>query len=126
MISIKDALELIKGDSSYFHSLLTGKIMRILAEMLNYENNVEWELTGLLHDLDIDLIRDDMSKHGLVAADMLRGKIPQNCIHAIKSHDFRTGVEPTTLTDKALIFADAVSTVYEDTESLSNKARSKI
>jgi predicted hydrolase (HD superfamily) len=120
MISVEEAHNLVHDTSNYSHAVLTGKIMRILAGMFE-ENLVEWEITGILHDIDIDIVRGDMAKHGLVSAEILEGKIPDHCIYAIKSHDHRTGFEPKALIDKGLIFADIVSHVYKEHHSLSNE-----
>ena len=87
--------------------------MKTLARTFR-ENEDEWELTGLLHDLDLDLIEDDMSRHGLLAAEMLRGKLSEEALHAIRSHDHNTGVKPRSLMDEALIFADCLSHLIKD------------
>ena len=93
MISREDALELVKDCSKYAHLLLASKLMRRLAVRLG-EDSLEWELTGLLHDLDFDEVRSDMSKHGVVAARKLKGKLPDHCLYAIEAHDYRTGIKP--------------------------------
>lgn len=123
MLSVDKALDRVRDTSNFSHAVLTGKIMRILAGMFE-EDLVEWEITGILHDIDIDIVRDDMAKHGLVSAEILEGKIPEHCIYAIKSHDQRTGFEPKALLDKALIFADIVSHVYKEHNSLSDETLS--
>jgi predicted hydrolase (HD superfamily) len=86
--------------------------MGALARRLG-ENEQEWQLVGLLHDLDYDEVKDDMSKHGLIAAEKLKTKLPEHCLYAIKVHDYRTGVKPESKLDKALIAVDSVATVVE-------------
>ena len=61
-----------------------------------------------MHDLDYDKTVGDMSKHGLVAAKLLERKIPEECLHAIQAHDYRTGVKPEGVMDKALIASDCI------------------
>jgi len=112
-ISKEDALRLIDGSSKYSHSILCGRLMKTLARIFR-ENGDEWELTGLLHDLDLDLIGDDMSKHGILAAEMLRDKLSDEALHAIKSHDRNTGVKPRSLLDESLIFIDSLATLIKD------------
>jgi len=87
--------------------IAVSAIMKELAKRLGM-NEKEWELVGLLHDLDYDIIEDDMSRHGLVASKMLEGKLPEKCLHAIKAHDHRTGVKPESTIDKALIASDCI------------------
>lgn len=87
--------------------------MRILATELD-EDTAEWEVIGLLHDLDYDLMDGDMSQHGIKASELLKGKLPERVLHAIKAHDHRTGVEPRALLDESLRFADSLATFIED------------
>ncbi|NIN53746.1 MAG: hypothetical protein GTN80_11845 [Nitrososphaeria archaeon] len=50
-----------------------------------------------------------MDRHGSVSAEILKGMLSDECLHAIKAHNKRTGMVAETLMDKALITADAVS-----------------
>jgi predicted hydrolase (HD superfamily) len=86
--------------------------MQKLAERLG-ENTQEWELVGLLHDLDFDMVRGDMSKHGVVAAEKLQDKLPEDCLYAIKAHDYRSGFRPRRLLDNALLAVDSLAVVME-------------
>lgn len=90
------------------HSIAVAEIMRKVAERLKADPE-EWELCGLLHDLDREEIQGDMSKHGLVAADLLESRLSKECLQAIRAHDHRTGVTPRTVIDKALIASDALA-----------------
>lgn len=84
-------------------------IMKSLAEHLG-ESNELWGLTGLIHDLDFEEVKGDMKRHGIVSAEILEGRVPEDVIHTIKAHNFEyTGVDPVTKMDKALIAADAIS-----------------
>lgn len=113
LISKEQALRLLEGSSTYSHSILVSKIMRVLAGEFG-EVEFEWELVGLLHDLDYDLVRGDMSQHGVKAADILNGRLSERCLHAIRSHDHRTGIKPETIFDESLIFADSLAVLMED------------
>lgn len=113
-----EAISMISESSKYRHSILASRIMSSLAEHFQMDKE-EWVLTGLLHDLDYDLIDGDMSKHGLVAASMLKGRVSEDVLHAIMSHDHRTGVEPVSLLDKSLKFSDALAVLIEDQSILS-------
>ena len=112
MISKKEALELIKGTSRCSHALAVSVMMKALASRLG-KNEELWELVGLLHDLDYDVTRGDMSKHGLVSTKMLKGRLPEHELYAIKAHDYRTGFKPRTSLDKALIATDTLENLLE-------------
>jgi len=112
MISREEALKLVLNTTKYAHALIASAIMSKLAARLG-ENSREWELVGLLHDLDFDEVRGDMSKHGVVAAERLAGKLPEKCLYAIKSHDYRTGFKPNSKLDCALIAVDSLSILIE-------------
>ena len=74
MISKEESLRLIKKTSKYSHALIVSAIMRKLAERLG-EDEKKWEIVDLLHDLDYDLVEDDMSRHGIIASEILKGKL---------------------------------------------------
>jgi hypothetical protein len=112
-ISVEEAHELVKGSSRYEHSLLVRRIMVALAGHFNRDER-EWGLVGLLHDLDHDLVNGDMSRHGVIAAEMLDGRLTEEGLHAIRAHDHRSGLERVTLLDESLVFADSLAVLAED------------
>ena len=112
MLSKGEAIDLIRGSSKFSHLVLAAGLMKTLAARLG-EDETEWELVGLLHDLDIDEVRSDMAQHGTVAAERLEGKLPQHCFYAIKSHDVRSGFQPISKLDKALIAVDSMAVLVE-------------
>ena len=85
-------------------------IMRSVAEHFG-ENQDEWGLVGLLHDIDYGKTEATPEKHGLLAEEILKEKkVPDNIIRAIKSHNFKhTDVMPKNRMEKALIASDAIS-----------------
>jgi predicted hydrolase (HD superfamily) len=93
--------------------MLVSKIMEILARRLGGDEG-EWELVGLLHDLDFDSVLEDMAQHGVRAAENLIGKVSDEGLDAIRSHDHRTGFKPRGLLAESLRFADAVIILLED------------
>jgi putative nucleotidyltransferase with HDIG domain len=115
MISYKEARELmereVETDALTKHMLAVSTIMAALADKLeiNEEDKEKWVLIGLLHDLDYERTKDNFEQHGLITVEMLTGKLPEDCLEAIKAHNSRTGVEPESVMAKALIAADAVS-----------------
>ena len=112
-ISKEEALQMISASSKLAHSILVSKIMVRLAEQLR-EDADEWEIAGLLHDLDYDLVQDDPSQHGVKAAAILDGKVSKEVLRAIMAHDHRTGQKAVTLLDRALVFSDSLTMLIED------------
>jgi len=108
-----EALRLVEGSTKYTHAVLVGKIMAVLARLFS-ENAGEWEIVGLLHDLDYDSVRGDMSQHGIMAAEIFAGKLSTEGLDAIRAHDHRSGFKPERPLGKALRFADAVAILIED------------
>jgi putative nucleotidyltransferase with HDIG domain len=104
--SIRDNVEnknLIK------HMLATEAIMRALARRFG-EDEVEWGLTGLLHDIDVELTDGDMSSHSRLGADLARELGAGEAItHAILAHNERHGIMLETKLDKALFCADPLT-----------------
>jgi hypothetical protein len=84
-------------------------IMKALAQNLG-EDEALWGLTGLLHDIDFDETAENPKKHGILAQEILKGKVPEEVLRAIKAHNYEhTGVTPETRLERALIASDAVS-----------------
>ena len=104
--SVKDNIEngnLIK------HMLATEAIMRALARRLG-ENVEEWGLTGLLHDIDMELTEGDMNTHSRLGADLARELGASETIaHAILCHNETHGIPRETKLDKALFCADPLT-----------------
>ena len=89
--------------------LAVEALMRALARHLD-EDEETWALTGLLHDIDFEETRNNPRMHGLLASELLKDRVPENIIRAIKAHNHEyTGVKPETRMEKALIACDALS-----------------
>jgi putative nucleotidyltransferase with HDIG domain len=87
------------------HALAVEAIMRAMAG--KQDNVDEWGLTGLLHDVDIVLTKDDMSRHGAVGAQILKDAgFSEKITYAINAHDDRTSVPRRSRMDHALFCAD--------------------
>ncbi|RJS78942.1 HDIG domain-containing protein [Candidatus Bathyarchaeota archaeon] len=113
MLSRDEALQLVKENVSkeniVKHMLAVEAIMRSLAKHFSENENI-WGLTGLLHDIDYEKTMDNPEKHGLVAEEILKGKVSEEILRAIKAHNFEhTGITPETRMEKALIACDAIS-----------------
>lgn len=99
----------IQETNTVRHMLATEAIMRGLARRLG-EDEEEWGLTGLLHDIDLELVRDDMHSHSRLGADIARELgATQAMAHAILCHNEAHGIPRQTKLDKALFCADRLS-----------------
>ena len=108
-----EAHRLLEGSSKFYHSVLVARIMEVLAPGFAAAPQ-DWSLVGLLHDLDHDATEDESALHGHRTAEMLVGRLPDTSLHAIKAHDYRSGVKPLTVLDRALIFADNLAILIDD------------
>lgn len=106
MITRERALALlnqyIKNANIKKHLLATEALMKALGRKFG-ENEERWALTGLLHDLDWDLLNKDFTKHGLVSYDLLKNEdLDHEMLSAIKIHNYMLGLDPQTQLEKAL------------------------
>jgi uncharacterized protein len=77
----------LESDSMRKHCLASEAIMRALAPRFGEDTEL-WGLTGLLHDLDYNETRENMSQHGLVTERILLEKgVDPSIIEAIKYHN---------------------------------------
>jgi len=91
------------------HMLATEAIMRALAKKLG-EDEEEWGITGLIHDIDVELVEGDMSSHSKLSADIAQELGASETItHAILCHNEAHGIPRETKLDKALFCADPLS-----------------
>ena len=109
----EEALDSIKAnvenENLIKHMLATEAIMRALARRLG-EDEEEWGLTGLLHDIDMELTEGDMSAHSKLGADLARELGASEAMaHAILCHNETHGVPRETKLDKALFCTDPLT-----------------
>ena len=99
----------VKKDFLIKHMLATEAIMRALARELGKDEEL-WGMTGLVHDVDFEECKSDWSDHGIISQDLLKGKLPEEGLRAILAHNYeKTGVQPETELDWALLAADAIT-----------------
>ncbi len=91
------------------HMLATEAIMAALARRLGQDEQ-EWALTGLLHDIDVELTEHDPRSHSRVGADLLRqmGVSEAVCL-AVLCHNEAHGIPCQTPLDKALFCVDPLT-----------------
>jgi putative nucleotidyltransferase with HDIG domain len=91
------------------HMLAVEAVMKALAKRFG-ENEQEWGLTGLLHDIDVELTGGDMKTHSRLGADMVRDLGGSEAMaQAVLTHNQAHGFAPQTRMDKALICADPLT-----------------
>ena len=113
MITREDAIDSIKVNvenaNLVKHMLATEAIMRALANRLG-EDEETWGLTGLLHDIDVELTEDDKSQHSRLGADLARELgASEAMVKAILKHNEAHGLKPESKLEKALACADPLT-----------------
>jgi uncharacterized protein len=135
MITREEALlflnENVKSENMRRHCYASEAVLRALAKRLG-ENEDEWGLAGLLHDIDVEITEANPKTHGPYAEKMLTGKVTGNVIDAIVMHnEMATGKERTTKFQHALAAGEtitglitATALVYPDKKISSVKPKS--
>lgn len=108
----ENALEELKIRLSDEHvlrrSMAVEAIMVELAGRYNSDPNI-WGLTGLLHDIDYDKTKNNISLHGLIGADILDNlNVDEAIVYSVKAHNDLNGIPRKRKMDKALYLADGV------------------
>jgi putative nucleotidyltransferase with HDIG domain len=99
----------VENENLIKHMLAAEAIMRALAERFG-EDEEEWGLAGLLHDIDVELTGNDMSSHSKLGADLARELGASEAVaHAILAHNQRHGTPLDTKLDKALFCTDPLT-----------------
>lgn len=132
------ALELlkkyVKDPKKIAHSIASEIIMRRLAQHFG-ENEEEWGLAGLLHDIDVEITEGNPLIHGQECLTILKdAEIPENVLEAISLHNEESALFPRNKilhhalaageTLSGMIFATAL--VYPDKKISSVRANSVI
>lgn len=89
-VSHKKALEIVEkyvvNNITKMHLLETEAIMRALARHFD-ENEEEWGIIGLLHDIDWDQIKNEPKEHTIKGAEILKKEGGNSfLIQAVESH----------------------------------------
>lgn len=101
--------ERVKNENLVKHMLATEAILRALARKIG-EDEVEWGMVGLLHDIDIERVDRDMSRHGKLSAEIAQELgATSNVVHTLMTHNEVHGVARETRLDKALFCIDPLT-----------------
>ncbi len=79
--------EYIQNPNMVKHCLAAEAVMGALAERMG-EDEEKWSLAGLLHDLDVEMVDNDLSRHTFEAVRILQEKgVAPEIVEAIKLHN---------------------------------------
>lgn len=99
----------VENKNTIKHMLATEAIMRALARRFE-EDEDKWGLTGLLHDIDVELTEGEPESHSKLGADLARELgASEEIARAILCHNEAHGVPRNSLLDKALFCADPLT-----------------
>jgi putative nucleotidyltransferase with HDIG domain len=124
--------EHVKNEKTIIHSLASEAVMRALALHLG-EDEERWGLTGLLHDIDVEVTNADPKVHALKASELLEDfGLDDEMLDAIRMHnDEATGLPRSTRFQHALAAGEtitgliyATTLVYPDKKIASVKYKS--
>jgi putative nucleotidyltransferase with HDIG domain len=91
------------------HMLATEAIMRAIARHFG-EDEEEWGMAGLLHDIDVELTASDVSSHSKLGSDLAHEMGASDAVvRAILCHNTAHGVLCETKMEKALLCADPMT-----------------
>ncbi len=99
----------IQNQNLIKHCLAVEAIMLALASRFSQDQD-KWGLTGLLHDIDYEKVKNDLSQHSLLGAKMLEDLgVDKDICQAVKVHNEAHGILPQTLMEKALFVTDPLT-----------------
>ncbi len=99
----------VENQNTVKHMLATEAIMRALACRLGQDEE-EWGVTGLLHDIDVELTGEDPATHSKLGADLARELGANEAMaQAILRHNEAHGFPLESPLDRALWCADPLT-----------------
>lgn len=106
---IESIKENVENKNLIKHMLATEAVMKALARHFG-EDEEKWGITGLLHDIDVELTEGDMSQHAKLGSQIARDLgAEEDVANAILCHNAMLGVKCETMLDKALFCADPIT-----------------
>ncbi|MBI4180554.1 MAG: HDIG domain-containing protein [Chloroflexi bacterium] len=107
--ALESVRENIENENLVKHMLAAEAVMRALARQFG-EDEEEWALTGLLHDIDVELTEGDMKMHSRLGADLVREMGGSEAmVQAILCHNGAHAIPLETKLDKALFCVDPLT-----------------
>jgi putative nucleotidyltransferase with HDIG domain len=100
-------LSMVQNKNLQKHMLATEACLRGLARRLG-ENEEQWGIAGLVHDVDYEETKNDTSRHGIVGAELLESRgVEPSVVHAVRAHVQNVAIESKL--DRALFAADPIT-----------------
>src|SRR6056297_461886 len=96
----------LKEENLRRHCYAVGAIMRELALKLDKDVD-EWEIAGIIHDLDYEMTKEDVEEHAKKTVEMLGDRVDQDVKDAILAHNDQKILEKDI--EIALYAADQIS-----------------
>jgi putative nucleotidyltransferase with HDIG domain len=107
--ALNEIRQRVQNENLVRHMLATEAIMRALASRFGGDEE-EWAMAGLLHDIDVEIVKGDMQEHSRKGADIVRQLgVGEAIAHAILTHNEAHGIPPESNLDKALFCADPLT-----------------
>jgi putative nucleotidyltransferase with HDIG domain len=113
-ITRQEALALVKehiqNQNLIKHCLASEAVMRALAERLGQDKE-KWGLAGLLHDLDVEMVDSDLTRHTAETGKILREKgVDAEIVRAIRLHNEKAhGEKRSELFEHALAAGETIT-----------------
>ncbi|HUU75547.1 MAG TPA: HDIG domain-containing protein [Methanoregulaceae archaeon] len=99
----------VKSEGLISHCLATSAIMKHVAGYLGQDEGY-WETIGLLHDIDYEMVNEDMSRHGIEGCNLLlKNGYDVRIAETVKRHNDMIFGKSTTPADVTLQAADNIS-----------------
>ncbi len=99
----------VNDDHLIKHMLATEAVMRAVARRLGQDEE-KWGITGLLHDIDYEVTKEEPEKHSVIGAEWLAEMgLPEDIVYAVKVHNEIHGFPRNSLLDKALFAVDPLT-----------------
>ncbi len=107
--ALKLLKENISNENLRKHCFAVEAVMGDLAFHFG-EDKEKWKLTGLLHDIDYEKVKDDLKEHSLIGAQMLQeAGLEVDICQAVRVHNEAHGILPETQLEKALFVSDPLT-----------------
>ncbi len=111
--AMEELLLRIEDEDMIRHSLQVEAIMKELAEYFHEEVEL-WGVTGLVHDIDIERIKNDSRPHGVMGGDILEClSFDPTIVYAVRAHTNDSTLERRRKIDKALYCAGAMAKLID-------------
>ncbi len=99
----------VKDEKLVKHCIATAAIMKELAKELGEDEELWWAI-GVLHDIDYDIVKGDMQKHGILGAEILKKEgISDEIAEVVKRHNHELFGNYEKPVEIALQAADSIS-----------------